>query len=199
MRRRRKLKAELRALHQELDVLRAENARLRVERQTPASLGAVGDRTRALLSAVSELDGEDRADAEASVLANAAMIRSSVLAVCEELQTTFAQLQRRLQTGVPPAELDRRIGDRRAVGARDVDATPVLVPRGQPEGRAVSELVRLSAAAQAGGREAKVGATNGSKGAGRTNGSNGHGTNGHSTNGHGSNGHGGAERLAEGA
>lgn len=101
--------------------MRAENARLRLERQAPLSLGATAERARVLLADSPDLEAAPGDDSAATTLANAYMIRASILAVCEDLETTIGQLSLRLQTGAPPSELDRRVRDRRRAKAK---ATP---------------------------------------------------------------------------
>lgn len=123
MRQRRKLIGELHALRQELDVLRAENARLRLERETPASIGAASERAHALLAAPRP-DPERDADSAATMLAEAVLVRSSVITVVEELQITFARLLQQLRSGAPAVELDRRVRDRRAGDVDRRDQAP---------------------------------------------------------------------------
>lgn len=130
MRRRRTTAEELTALRQELDILRVENARLRLQQQLPTGLGDAAERAAALPALAARPVAGDRADEAAAALAQAAMIRSSVAGVCAELQTTLAHLQRSLETGAPPTELDRRVGQRRADdGSRREPASPFRVHR----------------------------------------------------------------------
>jgi hypothetical protein len=119
--------AELTAMQQQLDVMRAENARLRLERQAPLSMGAAAERARSLLAATPELEDHPSEDSAATTLANAYMIRASILSVCEDLETTIGQLSLRLRSGAPAAELNRRVRDRRG---RSADERRDDVPAG---------------------------------------------------------------------
>jgi hypothetical protein len=207
--RRGKLLEELRALQQELDVLRAENARLRLQRQVPASLGAASERSRARLDEA--LPADEREDAALTDLANAAMIRASVIAVCQEVRTTFAQLEQRLLSGVPLAEQDRRVNERRSGSVERRGANGGDVPRAPfSEGPSVSPAhscplvgptLELSAVGIAGANGRSANGANGHS----ANGANGHSANsanGHSANGHsanGANGHSANGHIANGA
>jgi hypothetical protein len=153
VRRKRDLRAELGDLRQELQVMRAENARLRLERQAPLSLGATAERARVLLADSPDLEAAPGDDSAATTLANAYMIRASILAVCEDLETTIGQLSLRLQTGAPPSELDRRVRDRRrakAKAAAEVAGTTGGAATGDQRSAEPQELAHARATPTAG-------------------------------------------------
>lgn len=118
-------------LREELDELRAENARLRSDEQRPLSPLAVAadlDRRsqdvgdgRALLMPESDEDlallGQRYLDVE--------LTRHELMEVCAQLQTLAGQLLRQLDTNLPAAEIDRRVTDRR--DHRPTDAHPATV------------------------------------------------------------------------
>ncbi|MDP9395369.1 MAG: hypothetical protein M3Q27_14435 [Actinomycetota bacterium] len=95
----------LAALREEVERLREENARLRLDAQRPLHLLTVAETVRSL----SDAPAPDAADEMRHELAELMTIRTGWLAVLRDLQTAGAQLERRLSLGTPSSEIDRRV------------------------------------------------------------------------------------------
>ncbi|MBX3314170.1 MAG: hypothetical protein KF906_07600 [Actinobacteria bacterium] len=107
-------------LERELEELREENARLRVERQRPLDPFAVAaeldDAARAL--AIREASGPGGSPDDAQVMLDLGVVREGLIEVCSRLQTLAGQLHRQLSDGTAAPEIDRRVRD-----------APILVER----------------------------------------------------------------------
>jgi hypothetical protein len=105
------------ALRREVDRLKQENMRLRLQTQRPLSMGKLADEfaelTRSLDVPV-ESDPSDTVDAAYHVLSSAEATRRAVLGVLESMCTAAAQLRRQLESDLPSSEIDRRVQDRRS-------------------------------------------------------------------------------------
>lgn len=112
---RRQVEAELRAaigtMADQLERLQDENVRLRLERQRPVSVGATAERLRQ--TAADPRAFTDDGDDAWAALAEVSVLRDSLLAMCQDLSTCTAQLERQLVSLTPAPELDRRMDDRR--------------------------------------------------------------------------------------
>lgn len=100
------------ALRTEIEELREENARLRLEAQRPAGPGLAAARIGEIGARVAFTDEGDEAWES---LTEASVLRDALLRVCRELATCALQVERQLTTLLPPTELDRRVRDRRRV------------------------------------------------------------------------------------
>lgn len=98
----------------EVERLRQENMRLRLQQQRPRSISSVTEQLAGLLSAppavVEALEAQDEAH---HVLAQAESMRRSLLDVLDGLSVASTQMRRQLSEGLPLAEIDRRVTDRR--------------------------------------------------------------------------------------
>ena len=113
-------------LEQELEELREENARLRVEQQRPLDPFAVAaqldDAGRAL--AIRDATAADGSGGDAQQMLDLGVVREGLIEVCSRLQTLSGQLHRQLSDGTAAPEIDRRVRDapilveRRRKGAR---------------------------------------------------------------------------------
>ena len=106
----------------ELELLRYENAMLRAEQQRTLSLGKAGERVREHLTNVGAPPsggghGTDEGDDAWTALTEATVLRETMLAVCQDLQTAVRHVQVQLSSGVPITELDRRRTDPQAHAA----------------------------------------------------------------------------------
>ncbi|WP_432545482.1 hypothetical protein [Kineococcus sp. SYSU DK004] len=116
---------ELEGLREEVARLTQENLRLRLEQQRPAGLhhvqrqiarhAAAGGEAAERASAQHEA-ADEAADEAVHALAQAETARRAVLDVLDSLVVAAGQMQRQLTEGVPLAELDRRVVDRRSPG-----------------------------------------------------------------------------------
>jgi len=93
----------------ELVALREENAKLRLEGQRALDLGRATERIRDAV-ATATVAGDAEGDAW-DALTEATVMRTALLAVCEDLQKAVGITERRLRTQIPGPELDRRLGD----------------------------------------------------------------------------------------
>ena len=100
----------------EIKLVRDENLRLRMERQRALSSSRGAERIEQLRSALVEADENDDLW---QALAHTTAIRDNLLAACTELRLTIAAIERQLADTTPAQELDRRVEDRRADGARN--------------------------------------------------------------------------------
>lgn len=100
-------------LTEELELLRYENAVLRSDQQRTTSLGKAGERIRERLANVAT-SGTDEGDDAWGALTEVTVLRETMLAVCQDLQTAIGHVQTQLSSGVPITELDRRQADRGA-------------------------------------------------------------------------------------
>lgn len=92
--------------------LQAENAYLRLEQQRALSIGRVAERVRGAVAGIESCPAEQEDEAWA-VYAEAAVLRETLLAACNDLAVAVSQMQRQLAGTTPPAEMDRRATDRR--------------------------------------------------------------------------------------
>ncbi|WP_369051977.1 hypothetical protein [Kineococcus terrestris] len=112
---------ELEGLREEVARLTQENLRLRMEQQRPAGLHHVQRQIARHAAAGGEAAEraaarEEAADEAVHALAQAETARRAVLDVLDSLVVAAGQMQRQLTEGVPLAELDRRVVDRRSPG-----------------------------------------------------------------------------------
>jgi hypothetical protein len=114
-------------LEHELEELREENARLRVQQQRPLDPFAVAaeldDAARAL--AVREASATDGPSNDAQLMLDMGVVREGLIEVCSRLQTLAGQLHRQLSDGTAAPEIDRRVRN-----------APILVERRRNGGRA---------------------------------------------------------------
>ncbi len=115
------------ALAKEIDRLRQENMRLRLERQRPTSVAAVVAELRARTEALGVEGGSDEAE---HIRAEVESARRAVLDALESLIVAAEQTKRQLTLASSPMEIDRRVTDRRGAGA-----TPAGEPLGHVEVR----------------------------------------------------------------
>ncbi|MGD0442233.1 MAG: hypothetical protein ABSB52_16610 [Acidimicrobiales bacterium] len=112
------LRAQLDAVTQELEELREENARLRMDATRPRSLRNAGEDLAAVADAVVEWSAfepggrqepdQDELDDAWHRLAEARLLRTAVASALSELQVACEQLLSRLELGVGSMEIDRR-------------------------------------------------------------------------------------------
>jgi regulator of replication initiation timing len=114
------LRAQLQAVTQELEELREENARLRMDATRPRSLHRAADGLLAVADTVVQRSSADveRQDADQDELddawhrlAEARQLRTAVASALSELQVACEQLLSRLELGVGSMEIDRRAGN----------------------------------------------------------------------------------------
>jgi hypothetical protein len=106
------------AVTQELEELREENARLRMDATRPRSLRIAGDDLLATADAVVDWTeagkdarqetAPDELDEAWHRLAEARLLRTAVASALSELQVACEQLLSRLELGVGSMEIDRR-------------------------------------------------------------------------------------------
>jgi len=117
--------APLEVVRVELVALREENAKLRLDQQRALSLGRATERIRDAVDAVAV---GDEAEAKAwHALTEATVMRTALLAACQDLQTAVGHMERRLSTQIAGPEIDRRlrdVGDTPWVGDADRRAKP---------------------------------------------------------------------------
>lgn len=116
------LRAQLDAASRELEELREENARLRMDATRARSLHRVVEDMRLSTQAVVSLGGSTRANGETAAedeldeawgqVAQARLLQATVTAALRDLQVACTQLLRRLELGLGPMEVDRRSTER---------------------------------------------------------------------------------------
>jgi F0F1-type ATP synthase membrane subunit b/b' len=124
------LRSQLEAVTQELEELREENARLRIDATRPRSLRSVGSDLQTMAGAVlgSSGGGEVNGDAEIEDdlddawhrLAEARLLRATVASALAELQVVCEQLLSRLELEVGTMEIDRRASERDRAAIRSL-------------------------------------------------------------------------------
>jgi len=117
--------APLEVVRVELVALREENAKLRLDQQRALSLGRATERIRDAVDAVAVGDEAEAASWDA--LTEATVMRTALLAACQDLQTAVGHMERRLSTQIAGPEIDRRLrdmGDTPWVGDADRRAKP---------------------------------------------------------------------------
>ena len=97
-------------LHDELQRLTDENARLRLEAQRPLHLLTVAETVRTAAQSVEDV--AEQADESRQLLVEVLTLRTALLAVLRDLHTASGQMERRLELGVPATEIDRRVRER---------------------------------------------------------------------------------------
>jgi len=112
------LRTQLHMLTQELEELREENARLRMDATRPQSLRKAGDDLLAVADAFvvrsvpakGDYDGRDQDELDDAWqrLAEVRQLRAAVSFALSELQAACAQLLSKLELGVGSMEIDRR-------------------------------------------------------------------------------------------
>jgi hypothetical protein len=111
----------LEAVLREVDELRGENARLRMDATRPASLQDARTRLAEIAGRyktmeVSTIHGTqpDRMDEAWHLMAEAQQVRSSLMSVLSDLALACGHLSRQMALDGGPMEIDRRLGSRRA-------------------------------------------------------------------------------------
>jgi len=112
------LRAQLHAVTEELEELREENARLRMDATRLRSLRSAGDDLMTVADAVvawsssdvgaREETAQDELDDAYQRLAEARLLRTAVASALSELQVACEQLLSKLELGVGSMEIDRR-------------------------------------------------------------------------------------------
>ncbi|WP_432564489.1 hypothetical protein [Kineococcus sp. SYSU DK003] len=155
-------------LRREVERLTQENMRLRLEQQRPQSLSEVTAKLRETLPQMpagqETLESQDEAY---HVLAEIETMRRSLIDVLDALAVATAQMRRQLSEGVPLAEIDRRVTDRRRPrGAHVAEADPLVVSSQVvvPQADAVRAVVADAQAVVADAEAAVVGADHGPQG-----------------------------------
>ncbi|GAA4991525.1 hypothetical protein [Kineococcus glutinatus] len=108
-------------LRQEVERLTQENMRLRLEQQRPRNLSAVAEQLRAVVARSGEDTAEvgflEARDEAYHVMAQTEATRRAILGVLDDLVVSAGQLQRQLTSGLPLAEVDRRVVERRTASS----------------------------------------------------------------------------------
>lgn len=99
------------ALEVELELLRDENMRLRLERQRLLGAAKSAQKVKELLGASGR--AADDADEAWQALADTSALRDTILAVIGEVQQAMNTARQQLVAGALPTELDRRMVERR--------------------------------------------------------------------------------------
>ncbi|WP_432502597.1 hypothetical protein [Kineococcus arenarius] len=112
-------------LHLEVERLRRENARLQLERQRPRSISEVTEQLRGTLAGhPALLDALEAQDDAYHVMAHTEATRRALVDVLDELTVAAAQMKRQLGGGLPLAEIDRRVVERRGPRGSHVAERP---------------------------------------------------------------------------
>lgn len=98
-------------LQAELERLRDENMRLRLDRQRMLGAASSADRVRELADAMRS--AADSTDDTWQVLADSEALRDELIDVVAEVRRAMSAAEERLLSGTPATELDRRSRDRR--------------------------------------------------------------------------------------
>jgi len=98
----------------ELNELREDNARLRMESTRPPALADIPASLQTAVDAGIRGRSDDVVDDAVSLLAEAHRQRSVVRGTLEQLRAACEQLEQQLELGVGPMELERRRADRNA-------------------------------------------------------------------------------------
>jgi DNA repair exonuclease SbcCD ATPase subunit len=102
---------EIAQLRTELELLREENTRLRIERSRIASAADQTERLRERLETLQQV--EEEADEAWQVLTDSHVLRDTLLQVVGDIERTMALARHQLLSATPATELDRRLIDRR--------------------------------------------------------------------------------------
>jgi hypothetical protein len=92
----------------EIERLRQDNVRLRMERQRPVNVTAVVEELRSRARAI----GEDAADEAHHALAQVESTRRALIDALDGLTAAVTQIRRQVVTGASAMEIDRRSSDR---------------------------------------------------------------------------------------
>ncbi len=95
----------------EVQDLREENARLRLDHQRPIAPAETADRLRQRVEEATAFS--DAGDDAWAALTEASVLRDALLNVCQELAVCASTIERQLVSMTPAPEIDRRATDRR--------------------------------------------------------------------------------------
>jgi hypothetical protein len=111
-------------LLRQVEELRGENARLRMDATRPASLqdartrlAEIAGRYKTVANGAIHGTQQDRLDEAWHLIAEAQQVRSSLLSVLADLALACGQLSRKIEIDGGPMEIDRRITERRQPAA----------------------------------------------------------------------------------
>ena len=127
------LRAQLQAVTREVEELREENARLRMDATRPRSLRKVGAEMQVMTDAVFDWATSDERNGDETIedelddawhrLAEARLLRATVASALAELQVVCGQTLSRLELDVGSMEIDRRASERSRAAVRPLGNT----------------------------------------------------------------------------
>jgi regulator of replication initiation timing len=127
------LRAQLQAVTREVEELREENARLRMDATRPRSLRKVGAEMQVMTDAVFDWATSDERNGDETIedelddawhrLAEARLLRATVASALAELHVVCGQTLSRLELDVGSMEIDRRASERSRAAVRPLGNT----------------------------------------------------------------------------